>query len=78
MLYSVKDIQTAQLDMAVQVLEHEGDDPNQYELIRGLHAPFKDSTLIRQWKSGRLAPWPAEPEPFIPVTALDAFMVPSR
>lgn len=53
MLQDVKDAQSVQNTVAMEVLSKTRDDPNQYELIRSLWKIMENPKLIQRWKSGR-------------------------
>ncbi len=45
--------QNIQFSVVDQVLKHNGDDTEKYELLQGLHKLFKNPKAIQRWKSGR-------------------------
>lgn len=55
MLFDVKEIQSFQNTVVVEVLSKTGGDSNQYELIKNLWRIMGNPKLIQRWKSGRIA-----------------------
>ena len=49
----IKEEQSIQNTIAIQVIDFEKDDGEQYELIRALHQLFKKPSRIQRWKKGR-------------------------
>ncbi len=54
MIHEVKEAQSVQNTVAVEVLSKTRDDANQYELIRGLWKIMNNPKLIQRWKAGRV------------------------
>jgi len=52
MLQSVKTEQSAQEQLARQVIKEAGDNPEKVELISSLYQLFADPDLVRQWQQG--------------------------
>lgn len=55
MLYDVKEVQSVQNTVVVEVLQKIGSDHKQYELIKSLWRIMDDPKLIQLWKSRRVA-----------------------
>ncbi len=53
MIYSIKEEQSTQTQVTLQVIQENKDDGYQYELISALHSIFKDPSIIQKWKRGR-------------------------
>ena len=53
MVVDIKWAQEIQVLAASQVIQSMGDDPEQYELIKGLYAIFHDPTVNQRWINGR-------------------------